>query len=222
MLAQCDSQVQPSRDGWHWVGRFWTILVLLAIGQADGVAGEPGGDFAHWRSPERDGVNCLYLQLRLLGYTGTYEEVVAAMPGGAAWPSLGTIAQAAKRLGFGLVPVELTMAELASRNSPTIMLFEEAELGHGRFHLLLGFSSTKAVLVKGEFVTRFEMPIDQFRRGWTGFALVPPLRSPWPGRFLGVMLGAMTAGTAVWCVRRSARRRKHLASTSTEWMPFFS
>jgi hypothetical protein len=178
-----------------------------------GASEEATGNFARWRCLGRDGVNCLYLQLRLLGYAGTYEEVVAAVPGGPEQANLGGLAEAASRLGFALVPAKLTVAELASLGSPTVILFEETDLGRGRFHLLVGLSSSQAYLVDGGFIRHGEqMPIDRFRRGWTGFALVPRSASPWPGRVLGMAAGAVLAGTAGWLARRAARTSQRLPS----------
>ena len=181
------------------------------------------GDFSRWRCPERDGVNCLYLQLCLLGYKGTYEEVVSVVPGSAEQASLGGLAQAARRLGFALVSAKMTVAELSNLRSPVVVLLEDAELGHGRFHLLLGFSASKVHLVDGGFNTRFGMmPIDRFRHGWTGFALVPRSASFWPGRAFGTALGAVTVGVAVWFARRAGRERQRRASTPPGGMTPFS
>lgn len=208
MRARGDSIVRPRWDGWHHVSCFGAALVLLAIGHVSGVAGEAVGDFTRIRSPERDGVNCLYIQLRLLGYSGTYENVIAAMPGGVDQASLAELAEAARRLGFHLVPVKQTVVELSSdRRSPMVILFEEASPGEGRFHVLLAFSQKmeKVLLIHGEFITRIEMPIDRFRRGWTGFALMPQSVSPWPKRVLGMIAGAVLAWSATWLARRIIR-----------------
>ena len=36
----------------------------------------PLPDSTLWRNPQNDGLNCLYLQLRLLGYRGTYADLL--------------------------------------------------------------------------------------------------------------------------------------------------
>lgn len=200
-----DSLLQSCRNGERWFGRVVAMLALLFLGQTDAEASSaPGDDFACWRCPERDGVNCLYLQLRLLGYTGTYEEVVAAVPGGAEQASLSGLAQAARRLGFVLVPAKLTVAELDNLRLPTVILFEETEFGRGRFHLLVELLPSEAGLVDGAFITLSieRMSIDRFRRGWTGFALVPQLTSQWPRRVFLMASGALLAGTGIWLARR--------------------
>jgi hypothetical protein len=217
MQARRDWVVPLSRNGCSWVGRVGVALALFVVGPAAGRAGELQGDQAPWRCPERDGVNCLYLQLRLLGYAGTYEAVGTAVPGGAERANLSGLAQAARRLGFALVPAKLSVAELACLASPTVILFEETELGQGRFHLLVEVSPTQVSLVDGGIVTRGErMSIDRFRRSWTGFALVSQAASPWPGRVLGLAAGAVTVAVAGWlarCTARGSRPRPGFASS---------
>jgi hypothetical protein len=203
------------------MARYAAMFVVLIIGQVGDMADESGGNFPRWRCPERDGVNCLYLQLRLLGYTGSYEEVAAAIPGNGEQASLGGLAKAARRLGFPLVPAKLTVAELSNLRSTAVILFEDAGLGCGRFHLFLGFSPSGVHLVDGGLITRSgRMPLDRFRRGWTGFALVPQSPSPWPGRWLGVIVGGVVAGMAAWLVRRADRRRQQRASILAGVSPF--
>lgn len=209
-----DSVRRSCWKGWRCVGRFGAALALIAIGHAGGMGSEPEGDFSQWRCPERDGVNCLYLQLRLLGYAGSYEQVVEAVPGGAEHASLAGLAEAAKRLGFVLVPTKLSISELTRLRSPVITLFEEAELGRGRFHFVIGFSQTKAHLIDGNFITRYEMPIDQFRRVWTGFAVIPQPASPWPRRALGTAIGAMLVCLATWLAHLVVRKTPRWAITT--------
>ena len=200
------SLARSFRSDWAYAGCIGAMLVLIApVGV---MAGESGGHFVSWRCPQRDGVNCLYLQLRLLGYNGSYEDVVGAIPGSPEQGNLASLAQAAKRLGFDLVPVKMAAAELFEVRSPTIILFEELGIDSGRFHLLLGSSATMVHLVNGMYITRYRllMSKDEFRRGWTGFALVPRSPPHWPGRVLGIVGGAVMAAGIHSLVARRARR----------------
>lgn len=132
----------------------------------------------HFRRPAMDGLNCLYLQLRLLGYTGTYERFLQELPAEPGALSLASLVAVAKRFGFALTPVKLVPSELAMTGSPVIVHFEETGIGKGRFHVFLGMSDDEAAvaLINGAYVTRHWMPRDEFRRNWTGYALVarPP------------------------------------------------
>ena len=98
--SRCDPAVSRRQSGWSWVGCVAATLVVLAVIQAGGMSGETGGGFVPWRCPERDGINCLYLELRLLGFMGTYQEVVAALPGGAEQASLDGLARWRSAWGF--------------------------------------------------------------------------------------------------------------------------
>jgi ABC-type bacteriocin/lantibiotic exporter with double-glycine peptidase domain len=120
--------------------------------------------------------------------------------------SLGDLAKAARRLGFDLVPAKLTMVELANLGVPAVILFEEMDVGRGRFHLLVALSSSHVHLVNGQFMVRGEiMTIDRFRRSWTGFALVPRQDPGWSRRILVVMTAAFLAGALVWISGRKLK-----------------
>jgi ABC-type bacteriocin/lantibiotic exporter with double-glycine peptidase domain len=180
---------------------------LFAIAQASGQINDTGGGFSSIRLPERDGINCLYLQLRLLEYSGTYETLLAAVPSRPERTSMAELGEAARHLGFNLVPARLTMGELSKMGAPTLVFMEEAGIGSGRFDLLLGFSEGEAHMIDGTFMTcHGTMPIDRFRRGWTGFALVRELSSPWRRRWLGVAFGAVLGAAATWLANRVTRQ----------------
>jgi hypothetical protein len=215
------SLVRPCRNDWSCIGCIGAMVVLLAPVAV--VADETGGNFVEWRCRQRDGVNCLYLQLRLLGYTGSYEDVVNAVPGDLAQPTLASLAQAARRLGYCLVPVKMTAAEVFDLRFPTIIHFEEKGIDNGRFHLLLGSTATMVHLVGGEFITRYRLRMskDRFRRGWTGYALVPGSPSHWPGRILGIASGALMIMGIHWLIASRARKtQQEFKSPSRTTSPF--
>jgi ABC-type bacteriocin/lantibiotic exporter with double-glycine peptidase domain len=138
-----------------------------------------------FRTPENDGVNCLYVQMRLLGYSKKYSEFRDQFwaeprnePGLVTLASLSNFAQ---KLGLRLVPVKMTVADLANVRSPVIVHFEEHGVESGRFHLYLGMDELdrSVCLVRGERVVCDWMPRDQFRRNWSGYALVPQPAISW-------------------------------------------
>src|SRR5438876_5817956 len=69
---------------------------------------------AFWRTRENDGINCLYIQLRLLGYAESYEKFRVRSPESGKYTSLQSLAALASEVGFDLVPVKLTYAQLGS------------------------------------------------------------------------------------------------------------
>ncbi len=131
---------------------------------------------AFYRTPENDAVNCLYLQLRLLGYTESYEAFREQLPDEPRFLSLESLADLGRKLGFRLVPVKMTVSELVKAKLPVIVHFEESGIGSGRFLLFLGMDETRVDVIDGSYVTFEQMSCSRFRRNWSGYALVgqPP------------------------------------------------
>lgn len=127
-----------------------------------------------YRTPENDAVNCLYFQLRLLGYTESYEAYRGQLPDEPQSLSLESLANLGRKLGFRLVPVKMTVSELAKVGAPVIVHFEESGIGNGRFLLFLGMDKTETsvALIEGAYALREEMARDEFRRKWTSYALI--------------------------------------------------
>src|ERR1700761_5152877 len=72
------------------------------------------------RNPRHDGLNCLFLQLKTMGYDGGYEQFADRVALDQREPTLQTLSIAAKQLGFQLTPSVLTWRELLSLNAPVI------------------------------------------------------------------------------------------------------
>jgi ABC-type bacteriocin/lantibiotic exporter with double-glycine peptidase domain len=130
------------------------------------------------RIPENDAANCLYLQLRLLGYRDGYDTFRNELPAGRASLTFKEMAAIGQRLGFRNTPVKLTVSELVSARMPVILHFESRGVKSGQFMLFLWMyeDETKVALIDGVHVTFTEMSRDEFRRSWTGYALIA--RSP--------------------------------------------
>jgi ABC-type bacteriocin/lantibiotic exporter with double-glycine peptidase domain len=166
------------------------------------------------RTPQNDALNCLYLQLRLLGYRETYEafrEKVAAEPGSLTLHSLATIG---RQLGFRLAPVRINVTELANAGAPVIVHLEEGRLGSGRFALVLGMDKeqTSVGLVDGSRVTREEIPLVQFRRYWTGYALLPRASIAWEDWMRRGAVALALGGVSLWLLRRTRPALHRLSS----------
>jgi hypothetical protein len=167
--------------------RIALALVFLGLpasrGEADGGQADAPTATALWRRPENDGRNCLFLQLRHLGYPGRYEDYLRAVADRPGLDQLGGLSAAAKELGYDLVTVRLTMAELERSRTPTIVHLEWQDRETGYFGLVVGFgrddASDHVILIHGGMATVDAMPRDAFRREWGGYALVPPRESGW-------------------------------------------
>jgi hypothetical protein len=190
--------------------RIALVLVFLGLpasrGEADG--GQADAPPAPWRRAENDGRNCLFLQLRYLGYPGRYEDYLRAVADRPGLDQLSGLSAAAKELGYDLVTVRLTMAELERSRTPTIVHLEWQDRETGYFGLVVGFGrddvGDHVILIHGGMATVDAMPRDTFRREWGGYALVPPRESgwgPWIRRgtaALMIALAAVAAGSALF------------------------
>ena len=158
------------------------ITYILVLGHASIQADEPSPNnkFLYFRAPENDGINCLYLQLRSLGYKESY-LVFRQRSASIQQPySLQTLATIARQEGFFMRPVKINFEDLSKEESPLILYFEEGEIGRGHFRLFVAVADDKqhVGVVNGAFVTREWMSRDDFRRHWTGYALKPESHNP--------------------------------------------
>jgi hypothetical protein len=158
------------------------ILGRLAIAPAIGFDADDTkmpDSMAFWRSPRNDAANCLYVQLRLLGYDESYDSFRKWVPDAQQTFSLQEMAKLARNLGFRLQTRKLTVSDLAKLGSPAILHFEGSGIDRGNFCVFLGITDSSVVLVEGPNVTRMQMQREEFRRNWTGYALVAQRSRPW-------------------------------------------
>lgn len=211
-----------------WLGRVWSVrsrarfvmaaILCLGLGQmgsADelprnlphsGIASQNGDGC--YRTPEYDGMNCLYLQLRLLGYSLDYETYRKTLPTLPITVSLDSLANDADRFGVSLVPVKLTYIELTQSKQPIIIYFEEEALGNGRFMLFLSASPDQqhVELIESATIVHRRMTVDQFRRYWTGYALVPQHANKWNVWIRRVAALLVAGSVAAVLIPRSRKR----------------
>ncbi len=126
-----------------------------------------------WRVPNNDGINCLYLQLRAMGYGGSYENFISRTAGLIGDDSATGLAEIARREGFNLVPVQLSMNELSHFGMPVICHIEDSGTERGMFCLFVGAGNGSVDLVQGGSVSWTQLPRETFERAWSGCVLVP-------------------------------------------------
>jgi hypothetical protein len=150
-------------------------MLTMSIGlPAIGIAQEAQEDLI-WRRPDYDAINCLFLQLRCLGYTATYQDYLAAVNKNIVQrrPSLASLTLEADRLGYKLLPVQLTMSELESLQTPALVHLESTDEASGHFACVVRCSAKDVILIDGAKATRETLSRDSFRRQWTGYVLAP-------------------------------------------------
>jgi Peptidase C39 family len=202
-----------------------TIVVAMwglpgrALGQSlDGRQGENQDGIAYYRTPENDAVNCLYLQLRLLGYTENYEVFREQLPADPSSMSLDSMARVGQKMGFRLVPVKISLSDLAKAGAPVIVHFEQEGIGKGQFLLFLAMTESEYAfsVIEGRYIWRTQMPRDEFRRKWTGYALIPRPRIDWE---LWIRRGAaalVVLGAGAWLALRVGNWYRSLMSRTRQ------
>jgi len=190
------------------------LLLAMPAHEPPPGAGESGSRAAFCRIPENDAANCLYLQLRLLGYRDSYDVFREQLPADPASLTLKEMAAIGRSLGFGHTPVKMTVSELVSTQSPVILHFESHGVNSGQFMLFLWMydDETKVTLIDGAHVSFREMSRDEFRRSWTGYALIvrPPVDwGVWIRRSAATLV---CVGLCFWLASQVDR--------SGEWWPY--
>jgi hypothetical protein len=201
---RCPLLAEPGLRG---IALVLTLVVLPAPCRAGGGPADAPSS-ALWRRPENDGLNCLFLQLRGLGYPGRYEDYVQAVARRPRMDELSGLSAAAKELGYGLEPARLTMAELESMRAPILVHMEQRDRDTGHFGIVAGFARDETgehvILFYGGIATVEPVLRDTFRREWSGYALVPTIESgwgPWIRRStaaLSIALAAVAVGSTVF------------------------
>jgi hypothetical protein len=145
-----------------------------------------------WRSAENDGKNCLYVQLRTLGYKKTYEEYITSIEANNGdIRTFAGLTRIAELQGYHLSTVATSVEEISRARVPAIVQLEERERGGTYFGLYINSDDSNVYLLDGPMVRLAKMTQDRFRRSWSGYAIVPTadsLRYLIAGRLLLVAL----------------------------------
>ena len=137
-----------------------------------------------WRTSSRDGINCLYLMLRLHGHTVSYEKLDAALVLRPNQTSLLSLAEVAGSFGVPLAVKRYAPAEMAELPLPLIVHMYNTRQDGGRFVLIYHVpqdESGKFGTIEAGSRALVELSSDEFRRHWSGMLLVPHRSSfRWP------------------------------------------
>jgi len=177
---------------------FRELQIPVAFGET------PQGTY--WRCAANGGINALYCYLRVNDGNCDYSDLVKeqAQIVGSGMHTAATLVQLAAKHGAPLRPVSLTMSELSSCHFPIIVYLDSVNPGDGAFMLLFAMSSDAVDLINGPTCTVAEMTREEFRRVWSGFALIAPKRE-W-GRLL-LSISGFAIGCVVVIGFRTARKK---------------
>ena len=126
-----------------------------------------------WRVTTNDGLNCLFLQLRTLGYRGNYGDFCKRAAACHTTRDLASLARLSEDVGYPVSPRELTTSELGHLGRPAVIFIEHHGIGSGTFWLYLNGDEGYVRVVGGPPMTWAEVSREEFERSWTRYALVP-------------------------------------------------
>jgi hypothetical protein len=181
------SVTQPWQVG-HNSLRAWFVVcglgILLCPGGARSVqpslSGSQSDSFTeYWRTHENDGLTCLYVLLSLEGDTVNYADLrKEIMERGSDHDRTGMVAlrQAGQHHGLNLDIRKCSIKEMTADHLPVIALTEEAQ-ETGAFVVVLWLAGDRCGILDG-YGRYNQVSVDDFRRRFTGYALVlqPPSR----------------------------------------------
>lgn len=127
-----------------------------------------------WRRAEWDGVNCLYLQMRVLGVRLPYEKFLDRVLAAEDVDSFAGLEKLGRESGCSVITVRSSFKAIREARVPIVAHMEDDTPGRGGgFVLLLGFNDGFVSMIDGRTVGATQMSEDEFRRAWSGYALVP-------------------------------------------------
>jgi hypothetical protein len=131
-----------------------------------------------WRSSEYGGVNALYCYLHVNGSKCEYSNLVEQQSRevGTGPCSLLTLMRLSVQNDMPLRAVSMTMNELDSCTKPIIVHMDSSTPEAGSFLLVLTITDKQINFFNGPSASIQSMSMEDFRRVWSGVALVPDMR----------------------------------------------
>jgi hypothetical protein len=159
-----------------------------------------------WRTPNADSVNCVYLQMRLLGHGVDYATLKQSVHADEVGTSLGMLKEVTGRCGLQTRILRCAPSELAKLPMPAIAHMEDQRTGGGRFVLLFTAGKESYGIIDGTTATIEELSADEFLREWSGYVLIADSEAPQQWMLslgAGILAIAMYAW---WRIRGSLER----------------
>jgi hypothetical protein len=202
-----------------WVRHGWLTAAVGLAALGFGVArwasagpvverGIPGAaaDGGVWRVPENDGMNSLFLLFKICQRPVEYRDLKRDIDRREGRVSLTDLRDVARRHGLAAGVYRTTPSGLAAMGMPALVHFEDA-VGQGSFWLVYQVNEKNVECVAGSAMALKTIPMEEFRRVWSGYALAP--RYPYERWTLwGVASLAVFGGYSWWRVRPALRRAR--------------
>ena len=184
----------------------YIVLVLVTSGTLAPAVAEADEML---RSNSNDGVNAAALLGGLCG--------ARIPPGQAGGEACDTVTKVQSLLSTHGVPTSLRSLlyeDLVHRTGPCIVLLRFGKNNAGNFCVLLKADSENATLVRAGPLLVDTIPLDEFRRRWTGHALIPIRDDPW-ATFLAAAAALVFPALTYAIGRRKPRPPRQAPVSST-------
>jgi hypothetical protein len=154
--------------------RHLMFLTLVIASNLNSLGAEPPAN--NWRTAANGGINVLYCYLKVNGIRCDYSELEREQQVALASHSQSTaltIRKLAHLHGVALSVRKLTWDELLTANYPVILHMDGESTDIGAFLLVLSVQDGNVYFINGPTATISIMTLEDFRRGWNGFGLIP-------------------------------------------------
>lgn len=180
---------------------FLVALPVPAEAAAPTLQRDPGPGF--WRADRHASANSLRVVLAVHGKVVDAAEVPRALPPSAGAPDLVALGAAARKLGLPVEVRRLSPADLRRELLPLIIHRETAQ-DTGTYDVLIGRGNGLCFLIRGGTMAFEAVPEEQFRRTWTGYALVPAAAED---RLGWLALACLASAYGAWQAFRISRNQ---------------
>jgi ABC-type bacteriocin/lantibiotic exporter with double-glycine peptidase domain len=164
------------------VGRLGRLSIVMALvgwlgcahaapARADEDAPGAVGDEI-WRTPSYDAVNSLDLYLRLVNHPAARDRIRAALGNADQQATLLDLKRAIQALGQPSRVAKSSPGRLATYPLPVIVHLYDEQWQHGSYFVLFHINKDEYRVLNGASATVEVLPVDEFRRRWSGYALV--------------------------------------------------
>lgn|GEM_PF-3557524 len=128
-----------------------------------------------WRCPANGGINVLYCYLRINGFPCEYSDLIGARDRevGKGPYSAKTLVNIAAAQHLPLRAASLSMMEMDACPKPVIAYMTSETPDDGEFVLILSVTKMGVYYVSGPSAGIEMLSLENFRRGWSGIALLP-------------------------------------------------
>jgi len=131
-----------------------------------------------WRSPENDGLNCLYILLKSRNFDTDYKGLSRRLLKSGGPATLVDLKRATEEVGAEGVIIKGD-PETLKASLPAIAHIQDFRDGSQGFVLVFGMSEADVQLIHGNYATIDQMSQDEFRLLWSGYALRLEGRTGW-------------------------------------------